>query len=272
MATFPKSARHPDLRDIIERWGIAASSIDPKEDSQLSEIQEITVASKGIWEQATEIDYVEPCRAIVGANAIRAMSKAYEALDAFHRCETEGLSISATLISYNASFFAARSFCFFMGFAPLNRESSYTIDIFHESTPKRKRIALEDILLLHRYERWNHNEVWALSNRLINTLKGFDGIEEARDSLRKLKVESSSKLRNRISYDDSSAFLGQDKNYIDIPEAIACRSMQKWPAELLRQYYTAQALLLICNHVVMNANLKEHLFNFVSENRMQRVK
>ena len=171
MSSFPKSARHPDVVALIDKWRVVADSINVEGDFRLSEFPEIARSADRL-RNVEDLDYFGGAREIVGANAIRTLAKCYEALDASGECGQGGITMGALVQAYNASFFAARGFCMLMGFAPLDRGSAITLDAFFEETQRTKRtVRSTELLRLHKYKRWGHEEVWALSTRLIYTME-----------------------------------------------------------------------------------------------------
>lgn len=163
MSKFPKSARHPDISSLIEKWGVVGDSINLADGYNLSEFPELA-AMRGRVKAFHDLEYFRAAREVVGANAIRALAKGYEALDASSKCGKNGVMMGAIVHAYNASYFAARGICMLMGFAPLDRDSAITLDAFYAETGKTRKVTRStDVLRLHRFQRWGHNEVWALT-------------------------------------------------------------------------------------------------------------
>ncbi len=115
MSFLANNARHPNIDELSSIWKGYREQINTIDLSALSDIPGLTLALKNI-ERSRRIEYLQSTREIVGANAIRALAKCYEALDAVKRCDDSGVSTMAMVASYNASFFAARSLCMLLGF------------------------------------------------------------------------------------------------------------------------------------------------------------
>jgi len=275
MSAFPKSARHPELKKQSELWGSISETISTDNDNKLSLLEPIQTATTSLKVQKTTkfivIDNAPILRPIVGANAVRLLGKSYESFDAFLKCDHSGISASASVLAYQAAFFAARCFCLFMGFCPIDRESNHTIDVFYESLTTKKS-SLEDFACLFVYKRWGHKELWELVGRLINTLKVDEGNKYFKEDLRKQDLLSLSKERNRFQYDDSVIFPFDSSDYCDFPDQVSARiSSDQSPENIRRHLVIAIYFTKICMTIVNDANLNGALRNCTSDSRLKSV-
>ena len=268
MSRFPQSARHPDVSSLIDKWSVIRDSINVTEDSTLSEFPNLAV-SEGRVRGVTDIEYFGAAREVMGANAFRALAKCYEALDGSAKCGEKGVTVAALVQAYNASFFAARGFCMLMGFAPLNRSSVVTLDAFSEETTKARRT--EDVLRLHRYKRWGHEEVWILTKRLVDTIKVPRELENTKDWLRKAKIQESSQLRNAFQYDDSTLGHSDIRSFVDFPGCNKCNLFATdVPIEMRKNYLITKSLMEICSHIVSEVRMENLLSTCVSNKRLMK--
>lgn len=268
MRQFLKSIRHPDIANLANRWRTLARVINISDESQLSDIPDLANAAHSVQKSKT-CDYFPPAREVLGASAVRAIAKCYEALDALRQCEHHKVNVSGSMQAYSASFFAARGFCMLMGFGPLDRSSPITVDAFRDRLQSKSRSpVLHEEIGLYKFGRWGHNEVWSLASRLIRTAKIPDALKPARDWLTRAKLTNSSKVRNSFHYDDSKLAPFNDPSYVDFPD-VAIKSIfdSNAPVDLSHQFFIAQNLLSICNEVLQQAQMTQLLQSCVSLRR-----
>ena len=269
MNRFPKTARHPNLLDQADNWRTVRETINVGDDSQLSDLPDLAIAARTVKKTA-EFEYSKIVAEIIGANAIRALAKGYESLDALAQCDREGVSVSATVQAYNASFFSARAFCMLMGFGPLDRDSTITVDAFLETSTKKGKVVSFRSIQLHRYKRWGHEEVWALARRLVHTVKVPNELEEVRNWLRTAKLENSSKLRNSFHYDDKRLSPIEHSDYIDFPDRVQLSIFDVGaPRELTHQFLVAKYLAQMCIAVISKAGINHLLWTCASKRRLE---
>lgn len=269
MSKFPKSARHPDLATQIDNWRTLQAWINVEDDSQLSDIPGLEAAAQR-GETSCEHEQFPQVREIVGASAVRAIAKCCESIDAVKRCDSGGVAVSAMLQAYNASFFAAKGFCMLMGFAPMNRDSAITVDAFPETIPANKREGIfVDVLGLHRYKRWGHEGVWALTTRLVDTVSVPSELSVVKRWLRHAKLSESARARNRFHYDDRWLVRLDDVAYADFPDVVEHSILtEAAPLELAHQFFVAQYLMKICTMVVDAAEIGHLLLKCASRRRL----
>ena len=271
MSSFPKTARHPNILLQVAKWRTLSKSIDVEDYSRLSDIPDLAIDARRV-KKSEVIDYLKMAGEIVGANAIRALAKGYESLDALSQCDQEGVSVSATLHAYNASFFAARAFCMLMGFGPLDRDSPITVDVFSEGETARDSVRIFDSMELHKFKRWGHDEVWKLTKRLIDTAKVPDHLSETRDWLRHARLEDSAKFRNSVQYDDRKLAPIDEPEYIDFPDRVK-RSIfdERAPPVLSHQFFVSKKLTRMCDEVLARADMSHLLRKCASDPRATRA-
>ena len=272
MSRFPKSARHPDVSSLIGKWTLVGESINLSDESNLLEFSELAATAGGI-KGVHDMEYFEPAREVVGANAIRALAKGYEALDASAKCGVCGVMMGAIVQAYNASYFAARAFCMLMGFAPLDRESSITLDAFSAEARRTRKITRStDILRLHRYRRWGHDEVWALTRRLVDTMEVPAVLEATKEELRTSRMDRASRIRNAFQYDDSKLSVTEIRHVADFPDRVV---LDVWgesvPGEVRQNFSIARNLLEVCSFVAREGKMDHLLFLCISEGRVDSV-
>ena len=257
MSLFLREARHPRLDFILENWERSSGKINLDDHTKISDIPDfLGIQSK--FKDATiekiEIDYLSPSRDILGAHAIRAVAKAYEALDGAKCCDDKKITSSAMLLAYNSSFFAAKSMCYLFGFTPADRDSQLTFDLFFKS-PQEKTITI------YRYPRWGHSEVWALAIRLIYTFKS--GYDVERTFLRKAKLKHVSKPRNAYAYNDSKTSFFSDADTSDFPDFALKNSSE----EFEKYIAICENFLKISNDIIRQSDMKNILLKHVSRRR-----
>lgn len=272
MSKFPKSARHPSLEEHVANWAVLSDRINIEESFHLADIPSLAVDGQRVRE-LYDTSFEGAAREIVGANALRAVAKSYEALDGV-RCLAHGkINLSAMQLGYSASFYAAKAFCMLMGFAPLDRESKITVDIFFQSTGGgRKVLRSIPVLRMHRYEQWGQSEVWTLVRRLVDTMKVESGLRDTKDWLRKAKLAESARIRNAYHYDDSNVAPVPCGLFLDVPGSA---NETIWhldcPSELTHQIFVARRLLLVCSEVIERAGMRELLDRCATECRRRNA-
>ena len=269
MSSFPKTARHPIISSLIEKWGVVGESIDVEGDFRLSEFPQLA-GSAGRVQNAEDLEYFGGAREIVGANAIRTLAKCYEALDASGACGEAGINMGALVQAYTASFLAARGFCMLMGFAPLDRASLITLDAFFEEIQRTKRIVRStDVLRLHRYRRWGHEEVWSLTTRLVDTMEVPSSLKAVKEQLRAVEIGQSARVRNAFQYDDSVLALSEVRPFADFPDRFQTNLFDvSAPDEVRENYSIARSLLELCSLIVEESKIANLLVLCMSEHRV----
>lgn len=272
MSSFPKSARHPDVTQQIENWRSLKCAINFREDLYPSDFPNLAINSRQIH-KTHDVVYFQGAREVVGANSIKALAKSYEALHALSKCGNKGINMSAMIQGYNASYFAARGFCMLMGFSPINRDSTITLDAFYEEVAgTRKYRRMEKLLRLYKYSRWGHQGLWKLTERLINTVKVPEELKETKIWLRKAKLVESSKLRNSFQYDDSRLAPIENSKYVDFPDIAEEIFFHKFAPEVLKhQFLVTKYLMEICMMVIEQAEIGQLLSKYVSNRRFEFV-
>ena len=269
---FPKSARHPDIATQADNWSVLGHYINVHDRSRISDVPQLGEIESRVTTEL-DIEYSQQIGEIVGANAIRCLAKGYEALDAMARCASNGINLSAMTQGYDASVFVARGFCMLMGFSPLDRSSSITVDAFpdaYRNTRSRSRLSrLNDVAVLYKYRRWGHDEVWALTERLINTIKVPTNLERIRSWLRRAKLGDSSKLRNSFRYDDRLLSPLQDSRFNDFPDVVNDRILDEdAPVDGSHQIFVAIHVVQICMYVLRRSRLIDKLNDLACSRRM----
>lgn len=269
MSRFPKNARHPDIEDQIRNWKGLRDSINLDQNYELSEVPNLGLM-EGKVQGSEDVDYSPDAREIVGANAIRVLAKSYEALDALMRCGNDRVNMSAIVQGYNVAFFAARAFCMLMGFSPLNRNSSITVDVFAVIEKRKGKVLSETRLLrLHKYKRWGHNEVWHLTQRLASTISVPMELQPTVSWLTRANLVDSSRLRNAFQYDDCRLGPLDEVSYLDFPD-VASRGFfdDAAPDDVSHQMLVTQGLIQLCTAIVNGAGINHLLSSCASDRRV----
>lgn len=268
MSKFPKSARHPDVENIAQLWRELAIHVNVEEESRLADLPDLQIACRSVLGGERAIEYIAPAREIVCGNAMNVVAKGFETLDAMDACSRERINISAVVLCYHAALFFARAFCLLMGFAPANRQSNITVDVFRQEQRQSKFNQVEG-MKLHKYRRWQHKEVWELTRRLVDTLRVPECLRETKSVLRKTNLEEMSTIRNSFSYDD--AILSPlDSDFSDFPD-VARRmiSGKLRPKKFSETIEVVRCLSNLCDFVLEQADLNAALRKLASARRMQ---
>lgn len=270
MSKFPKSARHPDLESVSQFWLELGAGVNVADESQLGDLAELRIATGEVIDQEAPIDYVAPAREIVCANAVRVLGKGFEALDGMSACGERRINMAAVVQCYGAGFFFARAFCLLMGFAPVDRQSKVTVDVFRADGGRRAGDVLKG-MKLHRYRRWGHDEVWSLTRRLVDTLVVPEGLRDVKARLRRAELDEMSRLRNSFNYDDART-TPLETRYSDFPDVAAepVLGAVDPPSELDEQVQVVQCLGILCNTVLVRAGLTGLLSQWASERRIEQ--
>ena len=209
----------------------------------------------------------------MGASAIRVLAKSFEALDAFDQCEKKHINVSAVVLSYTVSYLAARSFCMLMGFSPLDRDSTVTLDSFLEDTVVvRGQRSSTSLLRLHKYTRWTHAAVWNLAARLINTIQVPDELSENVRWLRTIDITKTSHMRNTILYHDGQLAPFEESEYVDHPDwaDVGIRAAGA-PSNVKQQFTVARSLLRMCQFVVEESDLQALFDTYTCQRRSRLI-
>ena len=198
------------------------------------------------------------------ANAIKVMGKGFETLDAMAACGRERINVATVVQCYGTGFFFARAFCLLMGFAPMDRQSKWTVDLFRQERNRVKGMKI------HRYKRWGHEEVWGLTRRLVDTVRVPESLRETKRLLHQVNGEGISRMRNSFSYDDAKASpIGTI--YSDFPDtADQMMTGRNAPDEFNEQLLVVRYLVELCHDVLKRADLERHLRRWASARRVQR--
>ena len=270
MSRFPKSARHPVVSSVVDKWSSVRDSINVEQEVHLSEFPELAIGG-GRVRNVEYLEYFGAAREVVGANAIRALAKSYEALDGSSRCGEKGVTMAAIVQAYSSSFFAARGFCMLMGFSPLDRDSAITLDAFSEEVRKTRRSQVaSDLLRLHKYKRWGHDEVWSLTKRLVDTMHVPEVLSEAKEGLRIGKLDQSSRLRNSFQYDDSALAPDEIRNFVDFPDRKNLDLFgEHIPPAMRHNYIVTRRLLEVCSFIIREVQIGHLLHLCLTKARIE---
>lgn len=246
-----------------QQWGRLAA-VNVEDDSHLADLPDLQIACHRLSGTEQAIEYVAPAREIVCANAIKVMGKGFETLDAMAACGRERINVATVMQCYGAGLFFARAFCLLMGFAPMDRQSTLTVDVFRQEGNQVKGMKL------HRYERWGHEEVWGLTRRLVDTVKVPESLQETKKQLRRANIKDMPRMRNSFSYDDAKVSpIGEIHS--DFPDAgdqmVTGRNA---PGEFNDQLLVVKCLAELCLDVIKQADLERHLRRLASARRVQR--
>jgi len=241
-------ARHPKLSDILENWERSRNEVSLDEFSKLSDIpliqSVISNFSKNKDLQFLKFDYIPLSRNIVAAQALRSVAKALEAFDAATFCNDKAITSSAMLLSYNSTYFAAKSFCYLCGFSPIDRDSALTLDVFIESSQENTNFA-------YKYG--------------VETFKR--DFEKERSFMRKARLTSTPKLRNAYSYNDNLVSMFENLEFLNYPDF----SQKKSPVEFTKNLNISKALLSISISIMDEAGMSELLKTQASPRRLKLV-
>ena len=263
MSGVLKSFRHPDFSATAELWEYWGNKINMDDTSVLSDIPEFSSVRTKFQNKEKRIDcysfdYIAPSLEIIGAHAIRSFCKSLESLDATFICSNSKVTNSAIVTSYNASFFAAKSLCYLLGFSPLNRDSNITIDAFYELDDGKSNRAF-------RYDRWGHAQTWALTTRLVDTLRVTNELKETKRYLRKMKLAKTSKVRNSFSYADNIISPIGNGSASDFPD-----NSEISPSEEERRYVEiSKAILKLSSSILISAKVQDLLLYHTTERRLE---
>lgn len=275
MSRFPKSARHPDLVATAERWRELSFDVNVEDELRLADLPSLQVVCNELSkteDSKTEdaVEYIAPARDIVCANALKALAKGFESVDAMAICARERVNSAALVQGYGAALFFARAFCLIMGFAPANRQSRVTVDVFGHVTTQGMVGSRVQGMRLHKYARWEHSEVWDLTRRLVATVRVPDDMLETRNELRRARLGRVSRIRNSFSYDDAITWPLGDA-HSDFPDtATEALSVENGDGEFTRQVVVMRCLATLCRDVVERAKLDGALHKLASRRRIKR--
>jgi hypothetical protein len=266
MADAIDSLRHPRLERTVQVWRTLRGAVDPLNDTQILDLPDPPtkedVAAYGLFLERPADSSV---RGLVLNSGIHALAKALEANQGADVCRSAGASVSALLLSYDAAYLSARSFCLLLGFAPVNRESTVSVDVL-TSYGDDNRDILEDNFAFFSFGRWGHSNIWALVSRLARTTKRTDDIEPNLQFLRRDKLGSVSNVRNQQIYGTSKLYNGDSSGDADFPDLVA--SDRALTMVVCRRYSDIfRNLVAIALKVVRESGLQTELASVASITR-----
>lgn len=216
-----KSLRHTDIEQVAVLWRNVAPVIDLSDTTYAADIpgapSKASIADYGDF-------YEEPARQEVRALVLRAAlttyAKSLEAAESAVICRKYGLSSSSLMLTYDAAYLAARSFVLFSGFSPIDANSEVSVDVLYSFKEVAKIEAIvEDNFGYFISDRWQHQNLWAITFRIASTTKRTAETEAALKVLRRDKLKSVTKVRNRQTY-SSALYAGDIVEEADFPDAI----------------------------------------------------
>jgi hypothetical protein len=107
-----------------------------------------------------ELPYVSGVREAIFREAVLLSRKFIYCGTILHKLSVSGKHTWTAVVAYEACFYGAKAFCYFLGFASLGRSSKMYIDAFHETERKvgKERLKVCETLRFHRLdERLTHD-------------------------------------------------------------------------------------------------------------------
>lgn len=258
--------RHPRLESTATVWKSIRRFIDLNDDTQILDYPnpptKEQVASYGLTLEQPAIGAV---RALVLNSGLRAFAKSLEANEGALLCAARGASASGLLLQYDAAYLAARAFCLLLGFAPVNRESTVTVDVLR-SFQGKVADPTEDNFSFFIYGRWGHSNIWELTSRLIRTLNRREDIEANLRFLRSDKLEDVSNQRNQQIYGTGRLYAGDFAEEADFPDLL-CSEAPVQRVMSRRYYEIFRNISAISRTLIKGADLGGVCASIASEKR-----
>lgn len=151
-----------------------------------------------------EIDYVSGTREAIFREAIILSRKFAYCAALLTPLSDIGKSAWTTVVAYEAAFYGAKAFCYFLGFASIGRSSNHYVDAFYETirTVKKKKLVTHDTLMIHKLDdRLTHRVLWGLTERLINTTSFPENLQSIQTDLKIVDWGEFMSFRNSMLYD-----------------------------------------------------------------------
>ena len=153
-----------------------------------------------------ELPYVNGVREAIFREAMLLSRKFIYCASLLPTLSNIGKNTWTAIAAYEAAFYGAKTFCFLLGIAPLNRNSKIYIDAFFEREQKqgKRKTIVHDTLRFHLIgDRLTHEVLWALTVRLLNTTD-FDAEQSGiQTDLKIIDWDKFQSFRNLILYDGS---------------------------------------------------------------------
>lgn len=253
MGSAIESLRHPRVDIISSVWRSLASAVDARDDTISLDIPDSPTANQ-IAQYGMSFDKpaANDVRVLVLNAGIQALAKSLEANQGARQCRDIGATASGLLLSYDAAYLAARAFCLLTGFAPVNRESSVSVDVLVSYGSKSTDIT-EDNFSYFNFGRWSHSNIWALAGRLSRTLK-HDEIESHLKVLRSDKLTNVTRIRNSQIYGSGPLYNGDDPEHADFPDLLFMEDLTN--VVICGRYLSIfRSLVAICMLILREAQL-----------------
>lgn len=123
------------------------------------------------------------------------------------------------IAAYESCFYAAKAFCYFLGFASLGRSAKKFVDAFASTERKvgRNKIVVHDTLKIHNLkDRLTHDLLWSLAERLIVTTIFPAQLQQSQQYLKLVDWNHFSSFRNRVMYDGAFWPLSHELDRCDL--------------------------------------------------------
>jgi hypothetical protein len=183
-----------------------------------------------------EPPYVPGVREAIFREAVLLSRKFIYSGTILHKLSVSGKNTWTAVVAYEACFYGAKAFCYFLGFASCGRSSRMYIDAFHETERKVGKVRLKvcETLRFHRLdERLTHDVLWALTARLIDTTIFEDNLRSWQTLLKLTDWDGFSAFRNKVFYDGGFWPLQSDVATCDLAKVvhdpqIAAAALLEW--------------------------------------------
>jgi hypothetical protein len=209
-----------------------------------------------------ELQYSSGVREAIFREAIILSRKISHCVSVLAMLSEQGRNTWSSIVAYETAFYAAKSFCYLLGFASVDRSSKLFLDAFPETEVKidRKKQKRFDTLLVHKFDdRLTHEVLWALARRLINTTVFDSELDAARAEVKDLDWSQFTWLRNKIHYDGAYWPLWDQLDACDLlapalnDEFKAAASLEKaCDLPFATDYFAAARLFKRMIHLMLN--------------------
>jgi len=153
-----------------------------------------------------ELPYVDGVREAIFREAMLLSRKYIYCTSLLPTLSNLGKNTWTAIAAYEAAFYGAKTFCFLLGIAPLNRNSKVYVDAFYERQQKqgKRKIPVYDTLRFHLFgDRLTHETLWSLTVRLLNTTDFDTDQAPIQTDLKIIDWDKFQSFRNLILYDGS---------------------------------------------------------------------
>lgn len=251
MATL-KDLSHPVWEEMVDAWiGSLPNTFDPP----AVNVEGLVRLSAPKFVDKGDIEIINGIREATFADALFLRLKALNFIRGSSALLEAGHSTLTALTVYDACFFAAKSLIYLLGVRDVGSNQKWYLELFYFER-RRKRLDVNGHKSFQLTSRLEHEILWQIVTRLINTTTGIAAGAGMLGSLKRNDYSSFSKERNALVYGAASWSRGASVQNSDLAVPLTYLANRDFlatrgrlDAEYVDKYLrTAQTFINIVDH------------------------